>query len=81
MTISPNDLRVMVFFGKYEGRLVYIYTGTGKGKTPAAIGLTINAAGVDFYKRFINAFLLCVLFYNVDYHFCSFFHTFDRDIF
>ena len=39
-----------------EKRLIHIYTGKGKGKTSAAIGLAVRASGSGF-KVLITRFL------------------------
>jgi len=42
--------------GKLEKGLVEVYTGDGKGKTTAAVGLSIRAVGRDF-KVYIGQFM------------------------
>jgi cob(I)alamin adenosyltransferase len=40
--------------GRIEGALVQLYTGDGKGKTTAALGLALRAAGHGFKVRIIQ---------------------------
>ena len=39
-----------------ENALVQVYTGDGKGKTTAAVGLAVRALGNQFKVRFLQFF-------------------------
>lgn len=55
---SSNSTKGETLTGRLEKGLVQIYTGDGKGKTTAAIGLAVRSVGRDL-KVYLGQFMKC----------------------